>query len=124
MQELIFANFFFTHFAGIDFPELGFNKDFMGIDFRELSLTKDFAGINFCESALYKHFSGVNFAFSLRNIFSTTLVYDFENIFSKYKDFFTKVVVVVYIFLYFCLYLQKSIKKIKKREEVEPQDRS
>ena len=33
-------------------------------------------------------------------------------------------VVVVYIFRYFRLYLQKSIKKIKKREEVEPQDRS
>ena len=31
------------------------------------------------------------------------------------------VVVVVYIFRYFRLYLQKSIKKIKKREEAEPQ---
>ena len=31
------------------------------------------------------------------------------------------IVVVVYIFRYFHLYLQKSIKKIKKREEAEPQ---
>ena len=30
-------------------------------------------------------------------------------------------VVVVYIFRYFRLYLQKSIEKIKKREEAEPQ---
>ena len=78
-----FWEFFFGHFAGINFRELGFNKDFAGINFRELSLTKDFAGINFRECALYKDFVGVNFAFSLKNIFSTTLVYGFENILSK-----------------------------------------
>ena len=88
LREEIFAGinfreFFFGHFAGINFRELGFNKDFAGINFRELSLTKDFAGINFRECALYKDFMGVNFAFSLKNIFSTTLVYGFESILSK-----------------------------------------
>ena len=52
LKEEIFANFFFRHFAGINFRELGFNKDFAGINFRELSLTKVFAGINFRKSAL------------------------------------------------------------------------
>ena len=70
-------------FAEINVRELGFNKDFTGINFRELSLTNDFAGINFRESALYKDFAGVNFAFSLKNIFSTTLLYGFESILSK-----------------------------------------
>ena len=74
---------FTKDFAGINFHELGFNKDFAGINFCELSLTKDFAGINFREYALYKDFLEVNFAFSLKNIFSTTLVYGFENILSK-----------------------------------------
>ena len=60
-KELIFENFFFEHFAGINFRELGFNKDFAGINFREFSLTKDFAGINFRKSALYKDFTGVYF---------------------------------------------------------------
>ena len=80
---MIFANFFLGHFAGINFRELGFTEDFTVINFRELSLTKDFAGINFREYALYKDFLEVNFAFSLKNIFSTTLVYGFENILSK-----------------------------------------
>ena len=75
-------------FKGINFREFGFTKNFAGINFRELSLTKDFAGINFRESALYKDFAGVNFAFALRNIFSTTLVYGFENNISKDLDFF------------------------------------
>ena len=74
LREEIFAGinfreFFFGHFAGINFRELGFNKDFAGINFREFSL--------------YKGFVGVNFAFSLKNIFSTTLVYSFESILSK-----------------------------------------
>ena len=60
-RELIFANFFFGHFAGINFRELGFTEDFAGINFRELSLTKDFAGINFRESALFKDFAGPQF---------------------------------------------------------------
>ena len=76
-------NFFFGHFAGINFREFGFTEDYTGINFRELSLTKDFAGINFREGALYKDFVGVNLGFSLKNIFSTTLVYGFENILSK-----------------------------------------
>ena len=88
LREEIFAGinfreFFFGHFAGINFREFGFHEDFAGINFRELSLTKDFAGINFRECALYKGFVGVNFAFSLKNIFSTTLVYGFESILSK-----------------------------------------
>ena len=70
-------------FAGINFRELGFTEDFAGINFRKLSLTKDFAGINFRECALYKDFVGVNFAFSLKNTFSTILVYGFESILSK-----------------------------------------
>ena len=78
-----FREFFSGHFAEINFRELGFSKDFARINFRELSLIKDFAGINFRECALYKDFVGVNFAFSLKNIFSTTLVYGFESIFSK-----------------------------------------
>ena len=82
-REHWFSRIFFGHFAGINFRELGFNEDFAGINFRELSLTKDFAGINFRECALYKGFVGVNFAFSLKNIFSTTLVYGFESILSK-----------------------------------------
>ena len=58
-RELIFANFFFGHFAGINFHALGFTENFAGINFRELSLTKDFAGINFRKSALFKDFAGV-----------------------------------------------------------------
>ena len=42
-RELIFANFFFRYFAGINFREFDFTEDFAGINFRELSLTKDFA---------------------------------------------------------------------------------
>ena len=78
-----FREIFFGYFAGINFREFGSTEDFAGINFRELSLTKDFAGINFRECALYKDFVGVNFTFSLENIFSTTLVYGFENILSK-----------------------------------------
>ena len=84
LREEIFAGikfreFFSGHFAGINFRKSGFNKDFVGINFRALCLTKDFAGINFRESAFYKDFAGVNFSFSLGSIFSTTLVYDYEN---------------------------------------------
>ena len=75
--------FFFGNFAGINFREFCFTEVFAGINFRELSLTKDFAGINFRECALYKDFKGVNFAFSPMNIYSTTLVYGFQNIRSK-----------------------------------------
>ena len=78
-----FREFFVGHFAEINFRELGFNKDFAGINFQELSLNKDFAGFDFRECALYKDFVGINFAFSLKNIFSTTLVFGFENILSK-----------------------------------------
>ena len=74
LWELIFANFFFGHFEGINFRAFGFTEDSAGINFRELSLTKHFAGINFRESALFKDFAGVN---------STTLVHRFENNLSK-----------------------------------------
>ena len=74
----------------INFREFGFNRDFARINFRELSLTKDFAGINFRECALYKDFAGVNFAFSLRNIFSTTLVYGFRTLSVKINTFLLK----------------------------------
>jgi len=67
------SGIFFEHFAGIDFHELGNTKDFVGINFRELGSTKVFMGINF------HGFVGINFAFALRNSFSTTLVYGFEN---------------------------------------------
>ena len=88
LREEIFAGikfreFFSGHFAGINFRKSGFNKDFVGINFRALCLTKDFAGINFRESAFYKDFAGVNLTFGSRNIFSTTLVYGFENNFNK-----------------------------------------
>ena len=86
-RELIFANFFFGHFAGINFREFGFIGDFSGINVRDLSLTKDFAGINVRESALFKDLAGVNLGFSLRNIFFTTFVYGFQKNHSKY--FFT-----------------------------------
>ena len=79
MRELIFANFFFGHFAGTKFRKCGFTGDFAGINFRELSLTKDFVGINFRESALFKNFAGVNLELALRNIFSRDLVYGFES---------------------------------------------
>ena len=52
-----FREFFFGHFAGIIFRELGFTEDFPGINFRELSLRKDFAGINFRELSLRKDFT-------------------------------------------------------------------
>ena len=68
-RELIFANFFFGHFAGINFRKLGYTEDFAGINFRKLSLTKDFAGVNFHDSAFYKDFAGVNLTFVSRNIF-------------------------------------------------------
>ena len=74
---------FSRHFAGINFCKFGFTEDFVGINFRELSLTKDFAGINFREIALFKDFVGVNLTFALWNIFSTTLIYGFENNLSK-----------------------------------------
>ena len=48
-RELIFVNFFFGHFAGINFRALGFTEDFAGIDFCELGITEDFAGIDFRE---------------------------------------------------------------------------
>ena len=88
LREEIFAgiNFreiFFRYFAGINFRELGFTEDFGGINCRELNLTKDFAGTNFRESALFKDFGGVNLAFALRNIFSTTFIFGFENNLSK-----------------------------------------
>ena len=70
LREEIFANFFFEHFTGINFRELGLAEDFAGIYFCDLSLTKDFAGIYFRKSALYKDFRGVNLMFSLRNVFS------------------------------------------------------
>ena len=78
-----FREFFFGNFAGINFCGLGFTEDFAGINFRKLSLTKAFAGIDFRECALFKEFAGVNLMFALGNIFSTTLVYRFENNFSK-----------------------------------------
>ena len=76
-------NFLCGYFAGIDFREFGFTEDFAGIKFRELSLPKDFVGINFRESALFKGIAGVNLTFTFSNVFSTTLVYGFENNTSK-----------------------------------------
>ena len=76
-------------FAGINFCEFFFGH-FVGINFSEFSLTKDFAGIDFRESALYKHFAGVNLTFTLRNIFSSTLIYSFENNLSKINTFSLK----------------------------------
>ena len=63
----------------MNFRQFGFTEDFAGINFRELSLTRDFAGINFRKSALFKDFAGVDLPFAFRNIFSTTLVYGFDN---------------------------------------------
>ena len=88
LREQIFAGinfreFFSGHFARINFRELGFTENFAGINFRKLSLTNDFAVINFCESALFKDLTGVDLTFAFRNIFSMTLVYGFENNFSK-----------------------------------------
>ena len=56
-RELIFANFFLGHFAGINFHKFGFTEDIARINFRELSLSKDFVGINFRERNLYKDFT-------------------------------------------------------------------
>ena len=42
-----FREFFFGHFAEINFRELGFTEDSAGINFRELSLRRDFAGLIF-----------------------------------------------------------------------------
>ena len=78
-----FCEFFCGHFAGIKFREFGFTEDFAGINFRVLGLPNDFVGINFCESALFKDITGVNLTFACSNIFSTTLVYGFENNLSK-----------------------------------------
>ena len=64
-----FLEFFFGHFAGIIFRELGFTEDFAGINFRELSLRKDFAGINFRELSLTKDFPEVNLTFAFSNVF-------------------------------------------------------
>ena len=74
LKEVIFARvdfrvIFFGHFAGINFRELGLTKDFWEIDIRE--------------STIFKVFAGVNLTFALRNIFSTTLFYGFENNLSK-----------------------------------------
>ena len=50
---------------------------FAGINVRELGLTKDYTGINFRKRNLYKYFEGINFAFTIKKIYSTTLVYGF-----------------------------------------------
>ena len=83
LREEIFANFFSGHFAWINFRKFDFTEDFAKINFRELSSTKDFAGINFREIALFKDFVGVNLTFALQNIYSTTLIYGYENSLSK-----------------------------------------
>ena len=83
-------NYFFGHFATINFCEFGYTEEFLkGISFRVLSLTKDFAGHNFRESALFKDFAGVDVTFALKNIFPMTLVYGFEINLSKNQYFFT-----------------------------------
>ena len=74
LREEIFAGinfreFFFVHFAGINFCELGFTEDFTVINFRKLSLRKDFAGINFRELSLTKDFPEVNLTFAFSNVF-------------------------------------------------------
>ena len=74
LREEIFAGinsreFFYGHFAGINFRELSFTEDFAGINFRELSLRKDFAGINFRELSLTKDFPEVNLTFAFSNVF-------------------------------------------------------
>ena len=54
MEEIFTGiDFFFGHFAGINFRELDFNEDFAAINFHQLSSNKDFAGINFRECALF-----------------------------------------------------------------------
>jgi len=78
-----FCEFFFGHIAGTNFCEFDPTGDFGDINFRELSLKNHFAGINFRKSALFTDFAGVNLTFALRSIFSTTLVYGFENNLSK-----------------------------------------
>ena len=84
-----FREFFFGHFAGIDFREFDFTEGFAGINFHELRLAKYFAGINFRESALYKDIAGVNLTFALKKMFPLTLVYGFENNLSKNQYLFT-----------------------------------
>ena len=49
-----------------------------------------FTGINFCERKFYKDLVAINFAFAIRNIFSMTLVYGFENDLSKNYYFLPK----------------------------------
>ena len=72
----------------MNFRKLSFTKDFAGINFREFGLTKDFTGINF-RGRNYKYFEGITCVITLRKIFSTTLVYGFENDLSKNYYFFT-----------------------------------
>ena len=64
-----FREFFSGHLTGINFRELGFNKDFAGINFRKLSLRKNFAGINFRELSLTKNFPEVNLTIAFSNVF-------------------------------------------------------
>ena len=70
LRELIFANIFIGHFAGIIFHEVGFMKDFPGINFDEWGLTKDFDGFNFRERDLCKGFAGIEFPVCLKELFS------------------------------------------------------
>ena len=60
---------------------------FAGINVRELGLTKDYTGNNFRKRNLYKYFEGINFACTLKEYFSTNLVYGFEKNLSKYLYF-------------------------------------
>ena len=47
--------FFFGHFAEINFRDLGFTKDFAEINFRGREIDKDFTGIRF-QDRLEEHF--------------------------------------------------------------------
>ena len=63
---------------GINFRKFSFTKDFAGIILHEFGLTEDFTGINFRERNLHKYFEGIDVAFTLRKMFSQTLIYGFE----------------------------------------------
>ena len=85
-----FREFFFRHFAGISFRELGFTEDFAGINFRELSLRKDFAGINFRELSLTKDFPEVNSTFAFSYVFPRPYFMVLRTITVKIKTFLRK----------------------------------
>ena len=85
-----FREFFFRHFAGTNFRELGFTEDFARINFRELGLTKDFAGISFRKSVIFKDFAGVNLTFASKYFFSRPYFMVLRTISVKINTFLLK----------------------------------